>query len=53
MKAKTLLNIGLCFNFQDNARMAEFTIQDSLTKHDKDKDGQISKKEFLGKKKIS
>lgn len=31
----------------DNARMAEFTIQDSLTKHDKDKDGQISKKEFL------
>lgn len=28
--------------------MAEFTIQDSLKKHDKDKDGQISKKEFLG-----
>ena len=30
--------------------MAEFTIQDSLKKHDKDKDGEISKKEFLGKK---
>lgn len=28
--------------------MAEFTIEDSLKKHDKDKDGQISKKEFLG-----
>lgn len=28
--------------------MAGFTIQDSLKKHDKDKDGQISKKEFLG-----
>lgn len=35
---------------QDNPRMAEFTIQDSLKKHDKDKDGEISKKEFLGKK---
>ena len=35
---------------QDNARMAEFTIEDSLKKHDKDKDGQISKKEFLGEK---
>ena len=32
--------------------MTEFTIEDSLKKHDKDKDGQISKKEFLGKKKI-
>lgn len=31
--------------------MTEFTIEDSLKKHDKDKDGQISKKEFLGKKK--
>jgi len=31
----------------DNARMADFVIQDSLNKHDKDKDGQISKKEFL------
>lgn len=31
----------------DNARMAEFTIKDSLKKHDKDNDGQISKKEFL------
>lgn len=30
--------------------MAEFTIEDSLKKHDKDKDGQISKKEFLGEK---
>lgn len=30
--------------------MAAFTIQDSLNKHDKDKDGQISKKEFLGEK---
>lgn len=28
--------------------MADFTIEDSLKKHDKDKDGQISKKEFLG-----
>ena len=28
--------------------MAEFTIEDSLKKHDKDQDGQISKKEFLG-----
>ena len=28
--------------------MAEFTIEDSVKKHDKDKDGQISKKEFLG-----
>lgn len=28
--------------------MAEFTIEDSLKKNDKDKDGQISKKEFLG-----
>ena len=27
--------------------MAEFTIEDSLKKHDKDQDGQISKKEFL------
>lgn len=35
---------------QDNPRMTEFTIEDSLKKHDKDKDGQISKKEFLGKK---
>ena len=32
--------------------MTEFTIEDSLKKHDKDKDGQISNKEFLGKKKI-
>lgn len=30
--------------------MAEFTIEDSIKKHDKDKDGQISKKEFLGEK---
>ena len=30
--------------------MADFVIQDSLNKHDKDKDGQISKKEFLGEK---
>lgn len=33
--------------------MAEFTIEDSLKKHDKDKDGQISKKEFLGELNIS
>lgn len=31
----------------DNPRMAKFTIEDSLKKHDADKDGQISKKEFL------
>lgn len=44
------LIIILSFLLQDNPRMAKFTIEDSLKKHDADKDGQISKKEFLGEK---
>lgn len=46
----SLMLVNLLFFLQDNARMADFVIQDSLNKHDKDKDGQISKKEFLGEK---
>ena len=38
------------FHSQDDERMSKFVMDDNLKKYDTDKDGQISKKEYLGTK---